>query len=184
MSENIKLCAIVAMAENRVIGRDNGLIWHISEDLKHFKRITMGKPIIMGRKSYDSIGKPLPGRANIVISRSTSSVPTEDISGNNGNAPFSTGVYYVNSVRAGIELGKDIAAREELDEIFITGGGQIYAETLPQVERLYLTIVHKDYEGDTYFPILNWDEWDIVFDEKHEASKKTPSFTFMTLERK
>ena len=177
--KSIKLCAIVAMAENRVIGKDNDLIWHISEDLKHFKRTTMGKPIIMGRKSYGSIGKPLPGRANIVISRSVEhGTAFEQITSPN------TSLHYVRSIEAGVELGKDIAAREGLGEIFITGGGQIYAETLPQVERLYMTLVHNDYDGDTYFPILNWDEWDIIFDDEHEATEKTPAFTFMTLERK
>ncbi len=170
-AQNIKLCAIVAMAENRVIGKDNSLIWHLPEDLKHFKRTTMGKPMIMGRKSFESLPGLLPGRPHIIISRSDTTFE---------------GAHHVSSIEEGIALGRKIAEEAGQDEIFITGGGEIYKQTLPDIERLYLTIVHDEFEGDTYFPAINWDEWDITEDIEHEADeeKSRPAFTIFTLDRK
>ena len=156
---------IVAAATNNVIGRDNALIWHIPADLKHFKKITMGKPIIMGRKSYESIGKPLPGRRNIVISRNTGSPVNE-------NGPF-----FVGSIQAAL----DDARATHADEIFVIGGGEIYKQCLPMARRLYLTRVEKNYDGDTFFPTLNPHEWQTISKEHHEGD---PAFTFYLLERK
>lgn len=191
--------SIAAMAENRVIGKDNALIWHIPEDLKHFKRTTMGKPIIMGRKSFEALGKPLPGRDNIVISRSgevlphnaptptykeMESVGVGEASSSSNAAP--SNLHYVTSIEAGVEKGREIAAAKGLDEIFITGGGEIYKQTLPLTDRLYLTVLHRTYEGDTYFPEFDREEWTVTAEEKHPADPETnrPAFTFFTLERK
>lgn len=186
----IKLSSIAAMAQNRVIGRDNTLIWHIPADLKHFKKMTMGKPIIMGRKSYESIGKPLPGRANIVVSRSfENKLPTESTSHFKAMESVAPDIYKETdegpflhtSLETAITYAKLKALNAGLDEVFITGGGEIYKQTLPITDRLYLTLIHKDYEGDVYFPEFDWNEWNIVSEERHEGN---PAFTFFTLERK
>src|SRR5690606_16099264 len=136
------LSAIAAMAANNVIGRGNALIWHLSEDLKHFKKTTIGKPVIMGRKSYESLGKPLPGRPNIVISRSApAAIPAI---GENG--PF-----YVPGIEEALAEARTRAAALGVEEIFIIGGGEIYAQTLPLIDRLYLTVLHREYDGDAHF---------------------------------
>ena len=185
---------MVAIAKNNVIGKDNTLIWHIPEDLKHFKKTTMGKPILMGRKSYESLGKPLPGRPNIIISRSYSELPEanptsvyKDMEAVGDNPPkINEGPYLYASLKEGIEAMKDMGAEMNVDEVFITGGGQIYKETLPYTERLYLTVLDRNYEGDTFFPEFDWDEWNITFEENHPANSEhdRPAFTFFTLERK
>lgn len=145
MSDKPVIAAIVAMARNRVIGAGNKLLWHIPEDFKHFKRTTLGKPVIMGRRTYESIGKPLPGRANIVISRNP-----ESVSGD---------VFAVATLGAAIDRARKIASSDKVDEIFIIGGGQIYEESLPVTDRIYLTLIARDYEGDTFFPALNMQDW-------------------------
>ncbi len=160
------LCAIAAMARNRVIGRGNALIWHIPADLKHFKRVTMGKPVIMGRKSFESLKKPLPGRANIVVSRSFSA------QGDN--------VHVRPSIDEAIRAAQDIAARTGQDAIFIIGGGEIYRQTLPAIRRLYLTVIDRDYDGDTFFPDFDWKEWNLKSEENHPGD---PGFAFFVLER-
>ena len=174
--KDIKICSIVAIARNNVIGKDNALIWHLPEDLKHFKRTTLGKPIIMGRKSYEALGKPLPGRPNIVISRQP---PLETTA--SGEGPF-----FVPSIEAAIAIAQTMAADLGVDEVFITGGGEIYKQTLPITERLYLTVLERDYEGDTFFPEINWAEWNILEEIKHLAdpAKDRPEFTIYTLDRK
>lgn len=154
---------VVAMAKNRVIGKANGLPWKISEDLKFFKRITMGKPILMGRKTYQSIGRPLPGRRNIVISRDT--------------AFTAEGV----SVAPDFETALKKAAQENPDEIMVIGGAQIYDLTLPHADRIYLTEVHDTPEGDAWFPELDAAEWQEVAREDFDGS---PAYSFVTLERR
>lgn len=191
---DITISSIVAMAKNRVIGKNNTLIWHLPEDLKHFKRTTMGAPIIMGRKSYDSIGKPLPGRPNLVISRSQTSLegakPTPHFSNMESvdtdlKAKVQEGPFLFASIEDSIKASKEMAKEIGCNEIFITGGGQIYAETLPITERLYLTILDRDYDGDIFFPEINWSDWNVVEEVKHAANeeKDLPSFTIYTLER-
>ncbi len=133
------------MSRNRVIGADNRLLWHIPEDFKHFKTTTMGKPVIMGRKTYESIGRPLPGRANIVISRNPDAVEGD--------------VFAVATLDDAVERAKKIAAADGVDEIFIIGGGQIYQEAMPLLDRIYLTVIDRDYEGDTLFPPIDADGW-------------------------
>lgn len=163
------ISSIAAMAHNRVIGVANGLAWHIPEDFKYFKKTTLGKPIIMGRKTYESFGKPLPGRPNIVISRTSQEPLGPD------------GPFFVQSIDEALALAKQKAADLKTQEIFIIGGGQIYHDTLPITQRLYLTIIDRDYEGDTYFPDFDWKEWETVSEEKRGGD---PSFTFYVLERK
>lgn len=169
----IKLSAIVAMAENRIIGRDNTLIWHLPEDLKHFKKTTMGKPMVMGRKSFESLPGILPGRAHVIITRTP---PADDADKN---------LYYAPSIKEAVTKAERLATGQGQDEIFITGGGEIYKQTLSMLDRLYLTLVHQDYEGDTSFPKINWDDWDIVDTEEHEedVAKKRPAFTIFTLDK-
>jgi dihydrofolate reductase len=160
----VALSLIVAMAENRVIGRDNALPWRLPADLKHFRRITMGHPIIMGRKNFDSIGRPLPGRTNIVVTRSPDfSVP---------------GCIVTHSV-------PDALAAANADaEPFIIGGAELYAQTLAQATRLYLTLVHAEIPGDVYFPPLDWSEWQELSRERHAAdAEHAHAYSFLTLER-
>lgn len=189
----IKLSSIVAAAENNAIGKNNDMIWHISEDLKHFKRTTLGKPIIMGRKSYESLGKPLPGRPNLVISRSYKNIeigePTSifldmEADGETTEQKVNEGPHLYASIEASIEAAKKMAKEMNLDEIFITGGGEIYKQTMPLIDRLYITIVHKEYEADTFFPEFDWNDWNITHEDRREADGDTPAFTFFTLDRK
>ena len=139
---------IVAASENNVIGREGELPWRLSDDLKHFKAITMGKPIVMGRKTWESIGRPLPGRQNIVITR---------------QAGFeAAGCDVVSSVAGAIGAAGDAA------EIMVIGGSEIYALSLPQARRVYLTRVHAEVEGDAFFPALG-EEWRLLSDQSREA---------------
>jgi dihydrofolate reductase len=139
------ICAIAAMSQNLVIGKDNKLLWHIPDDFRHFKETTMGKPVIMGRKTYESIGKPLPGRTNIVITSKPDQV--------NGD------VVTVTSLDDAISKAQQVATETMVDEIFIIGGGQIYEAAMPKTDRIYLTVIHQDFEGDTRFPKINPMEW-------------------------
>ncbi len=157
-----KISLVVAMAEKRVIGRLNTLPWHIPEDLKQFKKITMGKPIVMGRKTFDSIGRPLPGRTNIVISRDANWT--------------SSGTRSVQTVDQAIE----IAASEGTDEIMVIGGAQIYEIVMPRADRIYLTEVHAPVDGDAFFPAYSDKEWREVSREHHDGS---PDFSFIILDR-
>lgn len=141
----ITVSAIAAMSQNLVIGKDNKLLWHIPEDFKHFKRVTMGKPVIMGRKTYQSIGKPLPGRTNIVITSQPDQVEGD--------------VVTVATLDEALARAKQIAADTNVDEVFIIGGGQIYAAAMAQTDRIYLTVINQDFEGDTFFPKINPTEW-------------------------
>lgn len=158
------LSIIVAVAENNVIGRNNGLIWHISEDLKYFKRITTGHTVIMGRKTFESIGKPLPNRTNIIISRNTELKPE--------------GCIVVPS------LSEAILKTNTNEESFVIGGGSIYCEAIGLADKLYLTKVHHSYEGDTFFPEQG-DEWKEVWRESYEHGEKFEyPFSFIVYERR
>lgn len=155
---------IVAVARNGVIGDKNTLLWHISEDLKHFKALTSGHPVIMGRKTYESLGRPLPNRTNVVITRQEIEIP---------------GCRVVHS------LDEALALFPADEECFIIGGAQIYAEALPRADRFYLTRVFCDYEGDTRFP--EWDEaqWRLVSSEAFPCGREYPwPFTFECWERR
>ena len=157
------------MARNRVIGRNGDLPWQLPADLRHFKSVTMGKPIIMGRKTFESIGRPLPGRKNIVVTRRANFV--------------SDGVLISNNLTAAIALGKAIASEDNVDEIMVIGGGEIYAKALSDADRLYLTEVHADIDGDTFFPALDRGLWREKSRTSHAADGDKPGFDFILLER-
>ena len=160
------LSMIVAMAHNRIIGADNDMPWHLPADLQHFKRTTMGKPVVMGRKTYESIGKALPGRHNIVIT--TNSEYTLDDA----------------SVVYSVEEALALCAQEE--EVMIIGGGSIYALLIEHTDTLHLTFIDKDVAGDTQFPDWNeYGQWQEVSREAHHADDKNPhDYKFVTLQRK
>jgi dihydrofolate reductase len=158
---------IVAASENNVIGRNNQLPWHLPADLKYFKQTTMGKPIIMGRKTFESVGRPLPGRPNIVITR---------------QADYSReGLIVTASVQEALNAAKAF----NIEEVFITGGSEIIAQALPSlVQRLYLTRVHANVEGDAFFPVLKKEQWKLVSSKPHPADEKHAyAFTFEVWER-
>ncbi|UOE51566.1 dihydrofolate reductase [Mucilaginibacter sp. SMC90] len=158
------LSIIVAIAKNHAIGKDNKLLWYLPNDLKHFKDVTTGHTVIMGRKTFDSVGKPLPKRRNIVITRQAISIE---------------GCEVVPSVEAAIELCKTE------DEVFIVGGAEIYRQSIPLTNRIYLTIIDQDFEGDTFFPELNSDEWQEKDREDFEPDEKNKyKYSFITLERR
>jgi dihydrofolate reductase len=161
---------IVAMAQNRVIGRNNKLPWYLPNDLKYFKQVTMGLPIVMGRKTYESIGKPLPGRTNIVVTR---------------NESWSMdGVKVVHSLEQAFELAASIAEIDGRDEVMIIGGDQLYQSALPLVDRIYLTEVHAEVEGDAYFPDFDRDHWNVVGCEDFAAEDPNPyDYSFVVLDR-
>lgn len=164
------IALIVACAENNVIGCENKLPWHLSEDLKYFKRTTLGKPIVMGRLTYDSIGRPLPGRPNIVITRQV-----------NWQAE---GVLVASSVKEAIAIAEKEAEVCGADEIVIIGGAQIYTESVDLCNRIYLTRVHAEVEGDAYFPKLVPGEWKEVSNEPQKALGDNPySYSFVVLDR-
>lgn len=143
---------IVACSENNVIGKDNGLIWRLSNDLKRFKALTTGHAIVMGRKTFESIGRPLPNRRNIILSKNLESME---------------GCEIMRSADEVLELAKSTD-----EELFIIGGGQVYEQFLPFADKLYLTLVHTEAEGDTFFPALNRDEWTEVTRESFKADEK------------
>ena len=157
---------IVALSTNRVIGRDGDLPWHLPADLRHFKRTTMGHHLIIGRRTWEEVGKPLPGREMVVVTRSRNYAPE--------------GVRVVRSVEQALE----IAAAD--DEPFIGGGAQIYRIALARdlVDRIYLTRVHAEVEGDTYFPEIDLDDWELRSEEHHEADDRNEfAFSFLVYER-
>lgn len=166
----VRVSAIVAMSENNCIGKDNDLPWHIPEDLKHFRRVTMGKPIIMGRKTFQSIvdrlGSPLPGRDNIVVSRGDYRAEGAIVCADLGGA---------------IQTAEKLAAAKNLDEIIIGGGGEIFRLALPFTSRLYLTEVHMTVDGDAFFPELDESDWQETESRRYDGD---PSFTIKMLERR
>jgi dihydrofolate reductase len=141
---------IVAMADNNIIGKDNDMPWHLPADLAYFKKVTLGKPIIMGRKTYESIGRALPGRRNIIISRDENYQPQGE---------GSEGVDVVTSVEQALSLVNGSNGNEALDEVMVIGGGAIYQHCLPNVDRLYITHIKANIDGDTKFPDYNDGCW-------------------------
>jgi len=155
---------IVAISENHAIGKNNQLLWHMPADLKHFKDITAGHSIIMGRKTFDSVGKPLPKRRNIVVTRQDITIP---------------GCEVVKSIDEGIALC------EGEDEVFIGGGSEIYKQAMSKTNRIYLTIIHKTYDADTFFPEIDYSEWKETKREDFQPDEKNKvPYSFITLERK
>jgi dihydrofolate reductase len=159
------LSIIAAIAENGIIGRDNRLPWHMPADLAHFKRLTMGKPIIMGRRTWESLPGLLPHRTHIVVTRDP--------------AYEARGGFVVRSLRQAIDFAGDA------DEMLVVGGAMLYAEALPLASRLYLTYIHHRVDGDTLFPCFAASEWRESHREYHEPDERNPlPYSFVTLERR
>lgn len=157
----MKLTIIVAMSENRVIGRDGGLPWHLSEDLKRFRRLTTGHAIIMGRRTYESIGRVLPQRRNIILTRQPD--------------------YRVDGAAVFSSLDEALAHLADEEEVFIIGGGELYRQALPRTDRIELTLIHDHIEGDTWFPELPADTFTETARESHDSPLP---HSFITLERR
>lgn len=171
-----KISMIAAMANGRIIGADNAMPWHLPADLKHFKKITMGKPVVMGRKTYQSIGRALPNRKNIVISRSQFSCDDASV---------------VPSIDEALQMAQQVLEQastieNEQREIMIIGGGAIYEQCLPLAERLYLTFIDLDIKGDTEFPDYEQAaEWVTINKMHHTSDANNPfNYQFVTLERR
>ncbi len=155
---------VVAISENNAIGKDNQLLWYLPADLKHFKNITTGHTVIMGRKTFDSVGKPLPNRRNIIITRHVMHIE---------------GCEVVSSIDAALALCADE------DEVFIVGGAEIYRQSIHLTDRIYLTIVHQKFEADSFFPEINDSEWKETAREDHQPDEKNKlPYSFITLERR
>jgi dihydrofolate reductase len=158
------LSLIAAMDRNRLIGSDNRLPWRLPADLAHFKKMTLGKPIVMGRRTFESIGRPLPGRTNIVLTRS-SCLTVE-------------GVLIAGSLDDALDLARGAA------EVMVIGGGKVYEQALPQARRLYLTLVDGVFEGDSWFPEIDSALWREVDRSEHRADQQNPhDYSFVTLEK-
>lgn len=161
------ISAIVAVAKGGVIGKDNDIPWYLPADLKYFKRTTLDHHIIMGRKCYQSIGKPLPKRTNIILTRN----------------PF----YIVSNclVAHSLEEALSLAKENGEKEAFIIGGGEIYKKAIPYLDKIYITDVDLDVEGDIFFPEINWENWEQIACEKHKPDEKNAyAYSFMVFERK
>ena len=161
------ISAIVAIAKNNVIGKDNDIPWYLPADLKYLKKTTLNHHIIMGRNCYESIGKPLPKRTNVVLTRN----------------PFFivSNCYVTHSIEEALELAKDNGE----EEAFIIGGAQIYGQSMDLWDKLYLTEVDLEVEGDVILPEINFDEWELISEEKHQADEKNEhDYTFKVFQRK
>lgn len=160
-----RISIIAALSENRVIGVSNTLPWRLPADLRRVRALTTGHHIIMGRKNYESIGKPLPHRTNIVVTRNP--------------AYAAPGCIVAHSLNEALEIATDDP------EVFIFGGAELYAQTLARADRLYLTLIHAQIPGDRYFPALDWSDWKEMERERHAADDQHPyPYSFITLERK
>jgi dihydrofolate reductase len=164
-TRNSKLSIIAAMAENRVIGINNTLPWRLPADLRHFRQLTTGHHVIMGRRNYESIGKPLPDRTNIVITRNPG--------------------YLAPGCQVKHSLAEALRDIRNDPEIFIIGGADIYRQTIGAADRIYLTLVHADVRGDTWFPEFDLRDWHETSRTRHEADEKNPyACSFVTYDRK
>lgn len=158
---------LLAASENNAIGKDNQLLWHLPNDLKYFKNKTWGMPVVMGRKTYESVDKPLPGRLNVVITRQE-----------NWNRE---GVIKVNTLDEGLEKANGTFC----NEIFIIGGGEIFSESMNRINRIYMTRVHAELDGDTFYPDIDKPTWELVSSYPFPADQKHLfAYTFETWERK
>jgi dihydrofolate reductase len=159
------LSLVVAMSENKVIGRDGDLPWRLPNDLKHFKQVTMGKPIIMGRKTWESLYvKPLPGRRNIVVTRNAG--------------------YEAEGAETSDSLESTLTLVAGESEVMVIGGAELFATALDTATRLHLTEVHAEIEGDTYFPDFDRSLWRETSREAHDVESDTPAYSFLLLEKK
>lgn len=167
MNESVrpKLIMIVAASENDLIGKQGELPWSLSADLRRFKRLTMGHTIIMGRKTFESIGRLLPGRNTVIITRNPD--------------------YQFEGAHVVASLESALAIPTQKDSVFLIGGAEIYRLALPQVDEIQLTRVHVQLEGDTYLPTISWDDWELLSDENHPADDKNAyPYSFLHYRRK
>ena len=164
----IRIAFVVARADNGVIGVNGKLPWHLPADLQHFKRLTLGKPVLMGRKTYESIGRPLPRRTNIVITRDA--------------AWRAEGVVIAHDVPTALSIAYEEAHRTGVDEVSVIGGAELYRQMMGDVQVIYLTEVHRAYEGDAHFD-LQLDGWRETARETHPEADGQPAYSFVTLER-
>ncbi len=164
----MKVSIIVATSLNHAIGKDNQLLWHLPADLKFFKTTTMGCPVVMGRKTFQSIGRTLPGRQNVVITR---------------DQTFNADKQYDLTVVGSID--EALVKLHSEKEVFIIGGGEIYKQSIDSVDTIYITLVHTVIDGDVYFPEIDKSKFDLVWEEKHLADEKNKfDYTFQKFERK
>ena len=167
---SIAVAHIVAMADDRVIGVENTLPWRLSADLKHFKALTMGKPIIMGRKTFDSLGRALPGRTNIVVSRQSGlQLPGAEV---------------FDSIEAALDFAEQQAAIDGVDEVMVIGGETLYRQCLEDADRLYLTRIESAPDGDAWFPELDAAQWLLVSERAVAAGDGYPAHAYQVLERR
>ena len=167
---SMKIALVVAMGENRAIGRGGDLPWHLHSDMRYFRKVTMGKPIIMGRLTFKSLGRALDGRVNIVLTRDR-----------DFTAPGAVMAY---SLQEGLDVARRAATKARVDEIMVMGGEDVFREVLPQASRIYLTEVQASPHADTWFPELDLSEWREVSREAHEAGPRDDhAFSFVVLDR-
>jgi dihydrofolate reductase len=152
----MNITLVAALAENGVIGRDNGLPWRLKSDMVHFRAITMGKPVVMGRKTFLSIGRPLPGRTTIVVSRD--------------GAFAAPGIVVAPSMQAALTVARGDAMRRGAESIIVAGGADLYAQTMPLADRLHITYVHRAVDGDVYFPAIDRSVWQETERDEHAAA--------------
>jgi dihydrofolate reductase len=169
MKKHLPLSMIAALAENRVIGVDNSMPWHLPGDFKYFKATTLGKPIIMGRKTWDSLGRPLPGRLNLVVTRQQ-------------NLQLE-GAEVFTSLEAAVERAEEWAAEQGVSEVMLIGGAQLYGQALELADRLYLTRVALTPEGDAWFPAFDEGQWTLVSNTENPALDDKPAYRFEVWER-
>ncbi len=166
-----RLALTWAMARNRVIGVDGGLPWRLPDEMRHFRRCTMGKPVIAGRRTFDETGKPLPGRTNIVVTRQPDW--------------HAAGVLVAHSLQEALSLAHARAHEDGVDEVHVIGGSALYAEALPLADRLYMTLVNAELDGDVYFPEFSLDEFVELERVEHPADERHAfAFTMVTLDRR
>ncbi|GAA0459272.1 dihydrofolate reductase [Alkalibacillus silvisoli] len=160
----MKLSLIVAMDENQVIGYNNDMPWHLPNDLKYFKKVTTGSPVVMGRKTFESIGRPLPNRSNIIMTRNKN---------------------YTQSACTVIHDWDDLNEVINEEQAFIIGGSELFSKALEQVDYMYITRIHEEFKGDTYFPNVDWSKWKLVEERRGELDEKNEhEHTFKVYKRK
>jgi dihydrofolate reductase len=169
MKKHLPLSLIAALAENRVIGIDNSMPWHLPGDFKYFKATTLGKPIIMGRKTWDSLGRPLPGRLNLVVTRQ------QDLR--------LEGAEVFTSLHAAVHRAEEWAREQGVSEVMLIGGAQLYGQALEHADRLYLTRVALSPEGDAWFPEFDEGQWTLVSNTENPALDDKPAYSFEVWER-
>lgn len=161
----MRISAVVAMAQNRVIGKNNQLPWRLPADLRYFKALTLGKPILMGRKTHEAIGRVLPGRRNIILTRNKA--------------------FQVSGAKVIYSFEEVLKGLKEEDELMLIGGAQLFQALLPEIQKIYLTKVHAIVEGDSYFPELNPTEWQEIYCEDHPADHENEyAYSFSVWERR